>query len=141
MGPAPLLLHASCVAAEGRGLLILGPSGAGKSGLALSLMALGARLVADDQVLLTRRDDALVATCPPALAGLIEARRVGLLRADPLPEATVHLAVDLGQTETERLPQHHSIVFLKKRIDLVRGPHCAHLPAALLQYLRGGRAA
>ena len=48
-GVAPLILHGSCVAVEGRGVLIVGPSGAGKSSLALALMALGAELVADDR--------------------------------------------------------------------------------------------
>ena len=42
------ILHASTVAIAGRGLLILGASGAGKSALALSLIALGAMLVADE---------------------------------------------------------------------------------------------
>ena len=41
-------MHATTVALRGRGLLILGPSGSGKSTLALQLMAVGARLVADD---------------------------------------------------------------------------------------------
>ena len=36
------LVHASCVAVDGKGLLILGPSGAGKSALALALIAMGA---------------------------------------------------------------------------------------------------
>ena len=55
---APLRLHASCVALDpGRAVLILGPSGAGKSRLALGLMALGAHLVADDQVELRGASD------------------------------------------------------------------------------------
>ena len=41
-------LHASFVAINGRGVLILGPSGAGKSALALQLIAFGAKLVAGD---------------------------------------------------------------------------------------------
>ena len=36
------ILHASCVAVAGRGLLIAGASGSGKSALALDLMAFGA---------------------------------------------------------------------------------------------------
>jgi HPr kinase/phosphorylase len=134
-------LHASCVALEGRGLLILGPSGAGKSSLALQLMAFGAQLVADDRVELRRRGDLLIAICPASLSGLIEARGVGLLRAEPLAEAVLHLAVDLGQAETERLPERHGIVFLGCRIDLVRATASAHFPAALLQYVRQGRGA
>ena len=40
-----MIMHASCIAHRGRGLLILGPSGAGKSTLALEMMAFGAALV------------------------------------------------------------------------------------------------
>ncbi len=59
IGPGPSavaaagIVHASCVAFGGAGVLILGPSGSGKSALALALMGLGAALVADDRVLLT----------------------------------------------------------------------------------------
>ena len=139
--PEPLRLHASSVAVDGRGLLILGPSGAGKSSLALQMIAAGARLVADDQVILSAENRVLYASSPPALQGLIEARGVGLLRADAVGPVPVHLAVDLGQPKGPRLPERHSIVFLQTRIDLVKAPLTAHLPAALLQYLRGGRQA
>ncbi len=67
------VLHASTVSLGGCGLLILGPSGTGKSALALRLLTRGALLVADDRTELARVDDRLVARCPPALAGLIEA--------------------------------------------------------------------
>ena len=50
-----MILHATCVAVDGRGLLILGPSGSGKSALALQLIALGAQLVADDRTRVSRR--------------------------------------------------------------------------------------
>lgn len=55
------ILHASCVALDGRGLLILGPSGSGKSALALELMALGADLVADDRTEIEGQGPDLVA--------------------------------------------------------------------------------
>lgn len=134
-------LHASCVALAGRGLLILGPSGTGKSVLALELMAFGCALVADDRVDLRREGARLIASAPPALSGLIEARQVGLLRADALPEAPLALAVDLTRHETERLPQPRQIELLDCHLDLVLGAGNPHLCPALLQYLRGGRQA
>jgi HPr kinase/phosphorylase len=139
--PAAETLHASCVAVDGKGLLILGPSGSGKSSLALQMIAFGARLVADDQVALSRRGVALVARCPAPLAGVIEARGLGLLRCEPLPETEITLVADLGTPETARLPEKHEIVLLGCKRDLVRLPSNAHFPAALLVYLRGGRVA
>ncbi|MDO5529406.1 MAG: hypothetical protein Q4F71_08380, partial [Paracoccus sp. (in: a-proteobacteria)] len=53
-------LHASALAAAGRAALILGPSGAGKSSFALTLLALGAGLVADDRVRLWGADGGLM---------------------------------------------------------------------------------
>ncbi|MFZ3585333.1 HPr kinase/phosphorylase [Loktanella sp. DJP18] len=79
----PDTVHATAVAIAGRGVLIRGRSGAGKSALALDLMAFGAVLIADDRVHLTRRGDRILATCPPVLSGLTEARGLGLLRATP----------------------------------------------------------
>ena len=70
----PITVHASCVAVQGRGVLIRGASGAGKSALALQLMALGAKLVADDQTILTRKDGAIFASCSPRLRGMIDGR-------------------------------------------------------------------
>lgn len=133
-------LHATCVAdREGRGILILGPSGAGKSGLALQLMALGAQLVADDRTIVTDIGDCLQASCPGPTRGLIEARGLGLLRATALAAAPLALVVDLGQTESLRLPPRREFVLLGHRIDLVLGPVTAHLPAALLLWLSAGR--
>jgi HPr kinase/phosphorylase len=132
-------LHASCVALDGRGLLILGPSGAGKSGLALQLMALGAQLVADDRCLVQRRDADLIASAAPNLSGLIEARGLGILHSPALPETAIHLVVDLAQPETERLPPRRSVTILDTTRDLVFGSQAAHFPAAVLCYLRHGR--
>ena len=101
-------LHASCVALDGRGVLLVGPSGAGKSDLAAQLVFHGAELVADDQVILKRQEDGRLEACAPqALAGLIELRSVGLLRLPyracaPLA-LYVELVVDSGGLE--RLPE------------------------------------
>ena len=138
-------VHATTVAvfetgqADAAGLVLLGPSGAGKSALALRLLALGARLVADDQTCLVARDDRLVASSPPALRGLIEARGVGLLRVAPLAEAPVVAAVDLGQTETARLPPPRQWSALGVSVPLLHGVASTAFPAALLAYLRQGR--
>ena len=132
-----MILHASCVAWQGRGVLILGPSGSGKSTLALQLMALGAMLVADDRA---QVDLDLVVTAPPALGGLIEARGVGLLRAEHAP-ATLVLAVDLSQAEPDRLPPMRHTLVHGSRLPLVLGRGQDHLACMVLQYLKGGRQA
>lgn len=132
-------LHASCVALAEAGLLILGPSGAGKSALALELMALGADLVADDRTLIDLRDGQLYAHPPKALAGLIEARDIGLLTAPHRPEARLTLVIDLGQTETERLPPPRHISVQGQSLPLVLRPRHGHLGPALLCYLKGSR--
>jgi HPr kinase/phosphorylase len=99
-----MLLHASCVADQDRGLLIVGRPGAGKSRLALELIALGAALVADDQTALSVEDGALTAAPAPRLAGLIEARGIGILRMPHRPRARVALLIDLDETGTQRVP-------------------------------------
>jgi HPr kinase/phosphorylase len=135
------ILHASCVSLDGKGVLVLGRSGSGKSALALAMMAFGARLVADDRTCLAGEGEAVVASAPATLQGLIEARGVGILRADPDSSAVVVVVVDLDRPETERLPPHRRITLLGRDVALVHGHGIASLPAMLLQYLRGGRAA
>jgi len=147
-----LILHASCVALDdATGLLILGPSGSGKSTLALELMALGAVLVSDDRTILRRdgqhdaghapQPQTLTATAPDTISGMIEARGVGLLRAEPLPAATLRGVVDLSQVETDRLPLRREKALIGVSIPLfyrVDGPQFA---PALIQWLKGGRCA
>lgn len=139
--PATAILHASCVAVAGRGLLILGPSGSGKSGLALQLIALGAELVADDRCIVTARNGTLIAHAPSPLIGLIEARGIGLLHSPALPETALHLVVDLSQPETDRLPPRRSVTILGTSLDLVHRSQSDHFSAALLCYLKGSRSA
>ena len=133
------ILHASCVCHSGRGLLILGRSGSGKSALALELISRGAQLVADDRVIVTRQRDALIASCPPAISGRIEARFMGLLNAAPAGPARVALVADLDHQETERLPPHRSTKLLGLSLPLVHNTGTQHFPAAILQYLLAGR--
>jgi HPr kinase/phosphorylase len=137
----PATIHATCVALNRRGVLILGPSGSGKSALALQLMALGCALVSDDQTVLTPQDGTLTARAPAALKGRIEARGIGILAADAISAARIVLAVDLAQAETDRLPPERRVTIHGCSIPLVHRVESAHFPAAILQYLWAGRIA
>jgi HPr kinase/phosphorylase len=100
-----MLVHATAVALDGSAILIRGPSGAGKSDLALRLIDGGARLIADDQSELARQGDRIFVRAPPALAGLIEVRGLGIIRLAALPEAPLGLIVDIAAPAAiERLP-------------------------------------
>jgi HPr kinase/phosphorylase len=135
------ILHGSCVAVEGRGLLILGPSGSGKSSLALRMIGLGAALVADDRTDVSVIGGNLIARCPAPIRSLIEARGVGLLRSPVLDSAVISLVVDLGQPEDQRLPPRRKVTILGCEVDLVLHPQNGHFPEALLLYLKYGRQA
>lgn len=134
-------LHATTVAVSGRAVLILGPSGAGKSSLALEMMAAGALLVADDRTDLRTEGVQLLASPPQDLAGRIEARGIGILAVEHLPEAEVALVCDLGQPEPERLPPFRNTDLGGVTLPLVLGPYRPHLYAALRQLLLGQRLA
>lgn len=137
---APLVLHASAVAFSGRGILILGAAGSGKSALALALAGRGAALVADDRVAIVRRGRALVASPPPATAGLVEARGVGILPLPAVPEAVLTLAVDLDRAPSARLPQGETITYLDLRIELISGRGIPDLDRTLRIIVQNGRA-
>ncbi|MGL4321836.1 MAG: HPr kinase/phosphorylase [Paracoccaceae bacterium] len=134
------ILHGTAVAVQGRGLLITGASGVGKSSLGLALIGLGALLVSDDQTRITVADGLATLSCPnPDLSGVIEARGVGLLRAEAVPDATLTLVVDLDRYENERLPPRRSVNVLGCVIDLVYGSQSPTFPIALMLQLRHGR--
>ena len=138
---AQSILHATTVSFDEKAIVLLGASGSGKSSLALQLMAIGASLVADDQTVLTRQAAQIIASCPPALQGLVEARGVGLLNVPHRHRAIVTLVVDLDQTETARLPDHRQITILGLPLSLVLGIKSAHFPSALKHYALYGRRA
>ncbi len=150
-------VHATCVALNSSGVLLLGAPGAGKSTLALRLLdepgrglqedPVRTRLVADDQVEIRRMGDVLLARAPERLMGLLEVRGVGIMRlpvsrlAEDIPvEAVVRL---VSLEEIERLPpvnQSETIMGLPLR--------CLHLdardpaaPARLRAWLFGERRA
>ena len=118
-GARAMIIHASSVALSGRGVIILGASGSGKSGLALNLMALGCDLVSDDRTAVAARDGVLLATAPVRIRDRIEARGVGILAAKAVAAARVVLAVDLDETETERLPPWRTRAMLGAEVPLL----------------------
>jgi HPr kinase/phosphorylase len=135
-----LNVHGAAVAFGGRGILILGASGAGKSALALDLIGRGAALVADDRVDVRPCGGALVARAPAALAGLVEARGVGLLRLPAAPEVPLVLAVDLDRTPAARMPQRLTITYLGIAIELISGRDVPNLGLVLTICVQNGRA-
>ncbi|WP_456388308.1 HPr kinase/phosphorylase [Profundibacter sp.] len=138
---AACILHASCVSYQTAAVLIVGTSGAGKSALALQLMALGAELVSDDKTCVRCRDGEVIATAPPTIKGLIEARGIGILMADTCAAAVVRLVVDLEHDEQDRLPPHRNYNLLGQTLPLLHNVKAAYFAAAILQYLKGGRSA
>lgn len=136
-----ILCHATCVELDGVGVLLRGPSGAGKSDLAILLIDQGAHLVADDQVRLWAEDGVLTAAAPERLAGLVEARGIGIVRLDHLPVCRVGLVVDLVPPEAvERLPETSRQTVAGIELPaLSLAPFEASAPAKLRLALRAGR--
>ena len=120
-----MLIHASSVAINNQAVLLAGPSGSGKSDLALRLIDEGAVLIADDQTLVARDKNTLIASAPDTLKNLIEVRQVGLLRMPEIVTAPVALYIVLTSLDDtgERLPENDSVMF--EDIAVCR----LHLPA------------
>ena len=126
---AAMQIHASCVAREGFGVVLLGPSGCGKSDLVLRLLECGFVLVADDRVNI----DGGMASAPAELAGLLEVRGLGILRLPHAPAARLALAVELAD-EPERLPmptRHAELDLPLVLISPAAASACARVAAAL----------
>jgi serine kinase of HPr protein (carbohydrate metabolism regulator) len=96
-------VHASAVASDGRAILISGPSGSGKSDLALRLLDRGFTLVSDDQTIVKRDGDRLIASAPVAIAGKLEIRGIGIVEMERIDDVPIALLVELT-SEIQRLP-------------------------------------
>jgi HPr kinase/phosphorylase len=120
MSMLPLRLHATTIAIDGEAVLLRGQPGAGKSDLALRLIEAGALLVTDDQTLLRRDGDRLIAYGPKRIKGLFEVRGLGILRFEAIDEAPVALLVDLVKPEAvERMPERRSEELLGLAVPLI----------------------
>ena len=96
-------LHASCVAIDGRAVLIVGPSGSGKSDLALRLLDRGFTLVSDDRTIVRKAGGRLIATAPDRIKGKLEIRGVGIVEMDVQSDVPVALVVELT-SDIKRMP-------------------------------------
>lgn len=135
-----LQLHASTVVINDRAVAITGPSGSGKSTLALALISRGATLLADDITWLTATPQTLTAHCPPDLSGRIDARGVGILNAPASAPTPLHLVVDLGTPETDRIPPRKTVSLLGHDIALLHTPATSHFADAISLYMMHGLA-
>jgi hypothetical protein len=102
-----MIAHAGLIARRldgiWKGVLIVGASGAGKSDLALRALGEGFRLVADDRVVVWASGGMLYGRAPETLAGLIEARGVGIQAEPAINFCRIALSVRCGPYE--RMPE------------------------------------
>jgi len=96
-------LHASTVATAGRAVLLTGPSGAGKSDLALRLLDRGFTLVSDDQTIVRKDKERVLAAAPPTIRGKLEVRGVGIVDIETIDDVPLALVVELT-SDIQRLP-------------------------------------
>lgn len=132
-----IVIHATTVQIDGRGLALIGPSGSGKSGLALQLMAMGAVLVADDRTIVVRHGNRLIAQAPETLIGQIEARYIGILDVPYAEKTPLVAAVDLSQQATARLPEPQNYPLLGMTLPCLHRVDQSHFAPSLLFYVKG----
>lgn len=96
---------------------------------------MGAALIADDQLHIAPD---LTLSPPPTIAGMIEARGVGLLRC---PHVTAPLALVVELEQGERLPPIRHIDVFGQEIPLIRAALSGHLAPAIQLHLLHGRMA
>lgn len=132
-------LHASCVAVGNAAVLLCGASGSGKSALALQLIGLGGVLIGDDMVRVTLNQGVPIAHAPDRLAGVIEARGVGLIQVPFQKAAPVHLIVDMDSEEQRRLPPDRWRPILGCEVALLHRVDAPYFAAAVFNLLRAGR--
>jgi HPr kinase/phosphorylase len=137
--------HCCVIEICGTGVMIEGEAGAGKTSLALGLVeaargrGLDAHFVADDQALLARSGDTVVAKVPGALAGLAEVRGHGIVPVTHRDSTIIGLVVRLVPDESvERMPAGGTCDLLGVTLPVVNTPvrHEAQAVRIVLASLR-----
>jgi HPr kinase/phosphorylase len=130
MAKEQICLHGTCVSVNGEGVLILGAPGTGKSDLALRLIdepgfgvsesLMRGKLISDDQVIVTRQKDKLIASAPSTIQGKLEIRGLGIVSLARRPSVHLLLVVRLqSHSAIERLPDHGTFDILGLALPLV----------------------
>lgn len=105
--------HASSVAIEDAGILILGPSGSGKSDLALRLIDSGATLISDDRTICRKIKNDIFLYCQKSICGKIEVRGMGIFTVPFIDFVKLKLVVMMTEKNVPRLPElstHYQIL-------------------------------
>jgi HPr kinase/phosphorylase len=126
----PATIHASAALVGARAVLVRGPSGSGKSSFVLAVLRAAqsgvlsfARLVADDRAIVTASHGRLIVRPADTLAGLIEARGIGIVRLPYEGAAVVGYVVDL-HADSKRYPDE------SERETVIAGVRLARLAVA-----------
>ena len=108
-------------------VLLLGDSGAGKSDVALRLIAMGAKLLSDDQTALFAERGRLFAEGVSSLHGQMEIRGVGIVALGAGGPVPVVLAIMLNaRDDVPRLPESLRYA-LPAPLEALEGPPLLHL--------------
>jgi serine kinase of HPr protein (carbohydrate metabolism regulator) len=100
-------------------VLITGPSGSGKSDLSLRLLDRGFTLVSDDQTIVKKDGNRLLASAPPTIAGKLEIRGIGIIDVERADNVPVALIVELT-SDIQRLPDDsHERPILGVKLPLI----------------------
>jgi serine kinase of HPr protein (carbohydrate metabolism regulator) len=130
MAQHQICLHGTCVSVDGEGVLILGEPGTGKSDLALRLIdepgcgiserPMHGKLISDDQVIITREEESLIASAPSTIRGKLEIRGLGIVSL--ATQSSVHLLLVVrlqSHSAIERLPDQGTFDILGVALPLV----------------------
>ena len=114
-------IHGTAIALNGRGLLVLGGAGAGKTGLAAQLIMMGAKLVSDDVVVVTRTGAGLTGARPEHAPSCMELRGLGIVTVPDAGATALKAVLYLGASAA-RLPDDETITLLNCSLPLLRHP-------------------